>query len=180
VYVHCLYFGTEDLEQQVETDVMDKWAAEAGDIDPDKIAVGRHTAAMTFFIDLYILAEKLIDPTTADSVIDKLISFTAKGRWRLSHTLVAHIYASTTEGNPLRMLAHDWYMHDIRHSWPLDLSQGFWAALPLDFLRDLIVENARCQEAHPEMQIKDVFNNYPEIRKKGFYHQKVEQKSESS
>jgi len=34
-----LYFGTEDLEQQVETDVMDKWAAEAGDIDPDKIAV---------------------------------------------------------------------------------------------------------------------------------------------
>jgi hypothetical protein len=175
-----LYFGAEDLEQRVETDVMDEWAATAAqDIDPDKMAVGRHTAAMTFLINLYILSDKLIDPTTANLVIDKLISFTSKGRYRLSSNLVAHVYASTTEGNPLRMLARDWYMHDTRHTWPLDLPKESWTCLPADFLRDLIVENARCQQAHPEKQVKDVFSDHPVLREKEFYHQKVE-KSKAS
>jgi hypothetical protein len=85
---------------------------------------------MRRFIDLYILCEKLLDPISANSVIDKLVSFTSKQNWRLNSDLVIHIYASTADGNLLRWLACDWYMYDGTHMWPLTLPVKQWAGLP--------------------------------------------------
>ena len=53
-----------------------------------------------------------------------------------------------------------------------------WTQLPHDFLRDIIIETSRRQKAHPEKQIHRVFRDVLESRKKGFYHQKVEEKVE--
>jgi hypothetical protein len=144
----------EDLEKRIETDTSEKWAAEGDDnATTEKIVIGKYKSAVTLFINLYILSDKVLDPITANSVIDKLITFTSKARYRLNPTLVAHIYASTTESNPLRMLARDLYVHDTDRSWPLNQAQEHWAGFPLDFMRDLLVEIARCQVAHPEMKI---------------------------
>jgi hypothetical protein len=71
-------------------------------------------------------------------------------------------------------------VRDIDRSWPLTQLQENWARLPLDFMRDLLVENARCQVAHPEMKIEDVFKDRLALRSKGFYRQKVEQDPKAS
>jgi hypothetical protein len=102
-----LYFGTEDLEQRIEKAITE-CAADVDDNDtPDVITMNKHLSAMALFINLYILSDKLLDPMMANLVIDKLISFTGKARYILNSTLMVHIYASTPEGNPLRMLARD-------------------------------------------------------------------------
>jgi hypothetical protein len=52
--------------------------------------------------------------------------------------------------------------------------------MPIDFMRDLIIETTRLQEANPEKQVQHVFRDYPSSREPGFYHQKLEEKSEAS
>jgi hypothetical protein len=134
-----------------------------------------HLSAMRRFIDLYILCDKLLDPISANSVIDELVSFTSKQNWRLNSDLVIHIYVSTADGNPLCWLACDWYMHDGTHMWPLTLPVKQWAGLPRDFLCDLLVGYAHLQRVHPQGQVGHVFADHPELREKGYYHQEVDQ-----
>ena len=135
---------------------------------------------MALFIDLYILSDKLLDHISANSVIDKLVGFANRQSWTINSGLLAHIYASTTDGSPLRKLGRDWYIHDASHSWATDLSQEQWAMLPTDFTRDVIVETTRRQAAHPEEQIQRVSSDHPSSRKPGFYHRKVGEKPKAS
>jgi hypothetical protein len=181
MYVHCLYFSTQDLEERIETDAAEHWAAkEQGDLTPEEIMVEKHLTAMKMFVDLYILSDKLLDHISADSVIDQLVSFADKQTWTINSYLLAHMYASTTDGSPLRKLARHWYIHDNNYSWARNLSQGQWAGMPTDFIRDLIMETTRLQEANPEKQVQHVFRDYPSSREPGFYHQKLEEKLEAS
>ena len=175
-YVHCLYFGTDDLEAWIQTDVAKEWAAKGDRNDNATLegtAMEGHFSSMQRFIDLYILCDKLLDPILANSVIDKLVSFTSKQSWGLNSDLVIHIYASIADGNPLRWLACDWYMHDGTHMWPLTLPVKQWAGLPRDFLCDLLVGYAHLQQAHPKGQIERVFADHPDLREEGYYHQEV-------
>jgi hypothetical protein len=181
MYVHCLYFSTKDLEERIETDAAEQWAAEEhGDLTPKQILIEKHITAMEMFIDLYILSDKLLDPISANSVIDKLVSFADRSSWTINSAMLAHMYVSTTEGSPLRKLARDWYIHDNSYSWATNLSQRQWAGMPIDFMRDLIIETTRLQEANPEEQVQHVFRDYPNSREPGFYHQKLEEKLEAS
>ena len=61
-----------------------------------------------FLVDLYyLLADKLIDPTSANLAIDELISVIEKRNQYLGAPMVRFVYESTTAGSPLRMLTRD-------------------------------------------------------------------------
>lgn len=112
VYLHCEYFGAEDLVKRIETDVEEDWVAEEEASTPEDVAKSKNCSAMKVFISLYILADKLLDPITANLVIDELIAFSSKQLWTISSASVARIYTSTTNDSPLRKLARDWYIPD--------------------------------------------------------------------
>jgi hypothetical protein len=175
LYLHCLYFGTKDLERRIEADASEEWAAEEdGKATPDEIVIGKHVSAMRFFIDLYILSDNLIDPVTANLAIDRLINFVETSRTGPSVLLIVHLYASTPPDSPLRKLARDWCIHHSETSWVLNWTEEAWAALPADFSRDLIIKTFRLRKAHPDKRVDEAFRDTPASRKKGFYHQKVE------
>jgi hypothetical protein len=182
LYLHCLCFGTKDLERRIETEAKEEWAAEGDDkATLDEIVIGKHLSAMRFFINLYILSDRLLDPITANLVIDRLINFTETSRSGPSVLLIIHLYASTTADSPLRKLARDWCIHHSETSWVLNWTEEVWAELPPDFSRDLISETFRLRKAHPDKRVDEAFKDTPASRKKGFYHQKVEeQKSEGA
>lgn len=176
-----MYFGTEDLRERIETTIDEARDAEGdGSNTLDQVAISKHISATELSINLYILADKLLDPITANSVIDELITYSYKQGWTINSRIIAHIYACSIDGSQLRKLTRDWYIHDNDRSWATKMSEAEWALLPPEFTRDLIIETMRLQEAHPIKRIDQVFDDYPEGRKKGFYHQKVEQKLEAS
>jgi hypothetical protein len=92
MYVHCLYFSTKDLEERIETDAAEHEATkEQGDLTPEEIMIEKHLTAMKMFIDLYILSDKLLDPISANSVIDKLVSFADRSSWTINSAMLAHM-----------------------------------------------------------------------------------------
>jgi hypothetical protein len=146
LYLHCLCFGTKDLERRIETEAKEEWAAEGDDkATLDEIVIGKHLSAMRFFINLYILSDKLLDPITANLVIDRLINFTETSRSGPSVLLVIHLYASTTADSPLRKLARK--LKNMCHSpapalgWNAGLNQ-------LGALRYYLSMQQRCAEIY--------------------------------
>jgi hypothetical protein len=166
-----LYFGKKDLPARIESSVTEEY---------DNQESLKHTAKIWIFVDLYILADKLLDLITANFVMDELVGFSGGTGWTTNETTVAHVYASTTDGNLLSKLMRDWYMHDNDPSWSQNMSQEQWEVLPFDFLRDIVVETDRRKQAHSERRVKHNFNEGADTRKKVFYHQKMEKKSEAS
>jgi hypothetical protein len=88
-YLHCLYFDEKVfLGRKTEAHAADN----SNDNSSSSSQVGE---TMRFVLDLYILADKLLDPTTANIVMDKIIRHLEKKHWTLDHTTVVHVYAST-------------------------------------------------------------------------------------
>jgi hypothetical protein len=175
-----LYFGTKDLEGRIEATVFELYDEpdEKGSSVLEGISELKVVNMMDYFFQLYILVDELIDPVMANLVIEELISFSSKHRYKINNVIIADVYESTPDGSPLRKLVRDCNVHDSP-SWSLDLPQESWETLPHDFLRDLIVETARMQKAHPQKRVEEIFGDGKFSRPAGFYHQKVE-KSKAS
>lgn len=60
-----------------------------------------------FLVDVYVLADELIDLATANVVIDNLIDLVQEHEEHSTAT-VAHVYKFTAAGSPLRKLMCDW------------------------------------------------------------------------
>jgi hypothetical protein len=110
-------------------------------------------------------------------VIDDLNSFSSRHGLNILTSTISEAYDSTTNGNPLRRLVCDWH---ISYNWNPALSEKAWAKMSHEFLGDVILETARLQGAHPHQRVDEVFRNRTLSRPKGFYHQKVEEKSQAS
>lgn len=85
-------------------------------------------------IKLYLLADKLQDLTTANMVMDELISFAAKTGEIPKHAPTSLVYNSTASSSPLRALLSDYWVYQI----PTD-GVGHLKAndFPKDFLQDV-------------------------------------------
>jgi len=178
LYMHCLYFGTYDLGKRIDTDIAEAWNTEKDGIFSITLksnAVLKQGLTMDLYINLYILADKLLDPSTSNLVINQLIVFSRKHResCKIDPVTLAKIYDSTTDGSPLRKIVRDWL---LSNDWVMQLPQGDCANLPLELLRDLITETSRLHKAHPHHRVHEVFRDLTISRPKGFYHQKVDQK----
>jgi hypothetical protein len=101
-----------------------------------------HLETVRFLVDVYLLADKLLDPTTANVVIEELRLFVMDAPWTTDDATISHVYASTGHKNPLRKLIRDWYLFKDDQSWALDRPKSDWD-LPVEFLQDLIIEPSR-------------------------------------
>lgn len=124
-------------------------------------------------IKLYVLADKLIDPCTANLVIDTLIShFDA-----LSHlpedVFINIVYKYTPTGSPLHTLFRDWYIHELNHfAYQIDFDAKI--DLPVEFLKDVLAETGRICSGNENRKIAHVLRSKAIGRPTGHYHQKVE------
>lgn len=155
-YLHCLYFGVESLKKRMT---------------PEDDAIS--TGDAKFLTDLYILADKLLDPVTANLVIDELVTLLDNDfDDELSSAVTIHVYASTADGSPLRRLWRDHHIHEATFTWPLNAREQ---GLPYALLQDVLIETFRLESENPKGIVEDVFRNSPADRERNHYHQSIEQ-----
>lgn len=167
-YVHVVCFGVDSLKKQINTDTL----VDSGFLKVTKHLDPKQDKTATFLVDLYLLAaDKLLDPVTANLVIDMLGDYLCDGEYLFA--LTAHIYASTADGSPLRMLVRDTFIHDMCMSWAEDAQAH---GLPYELLQDFAVEifRIKCRD-DPQGSTERVFKEYLEDREQGYYHLKVDQ-----
>lgn len=131
---------------------------------------------MRFLIDVYFLADRLLDPVTANVVIDELIHF-LDNQDGLCTAAIIHICASTRDGSLLRTVLRDIYIPEYDGSWALDAqAQG----LPYEFLQDCLVEIGRLKEEEDrDAKIEEAFEMEVAERQAGHYHQVIKQETEA-
>jgi hypothetical protein len=127
MYLRCVYFGTEairvDFKDEKRTFSFGKKAKQAGPdvfelsitaIDDEKDILGDNTVddQNGTLVKLYILADKLGDPTTASMVMDELVRFHAEHDRNAIRKIVNLAYESTVHGSPLRKFLRDVYLHE--------------------------------------------------------------------
>jgi len=172
-YLHCLYFDEKVfLGRKTEAHAADNSNGNSSSSSSSQVG-----ETMRFVLDLYIIADKLLDPTTANIVMDKIIRQLAKKHWTLDHTTVGHVYASTADGSLLRNVVRDWYIQDLKKNRMGGVPKKEWG-LPHEFLQDLLIETARLINARPRESVGTTFGDLMSDRKKGYYHLKVVQKFE--
>ena len=176
-YLNCLYLGAEFMTKHRET-MRTEGYMRAEDNKANKITGGEDNVTVAFFIDLHILADKLLDPITANLVVDELIAFVGTMPSVPGADTVNSVYSRTADGSPVRCLCRDWQLHERARDWALKNPKADWN-LPLEFLHDLLIESARLQVETPSMPIREVFNQGTMTRAKGHYHRKVERKSKA-
>lgn len=105
----------------------------------DAETIGSIEDVEKFLIELYLLADKLIDPVSANLAIDELISVIEMRSGYLSAALVHFVYGSTTVDSPLRKLVRDHSMID--NATAVNKSYHFQGnEFPYDFLKDVLLE----------------------------------------
>jgi hypothetical protein len=123
-------------------------------------------------VDLYLLADKLLDPTTANMAIDKWVCMVAAKGTFPSNLMIIHVYRSTTAGSPLRRLIRDWHIHKVNLTWAEELRQ---MEHPREFMEDIIIEMVALQRDKPEGRTCNLFSRFVmDGRPKDHYHQKLE------
>ena len=132
-----------------------------------------------FLVDLYLLADKLMDTVTANMAVDKLIRMTEARGGYPGPELVSYVYRSTTVKSPLRRLFRDWYIFSISESWVDALHQN---AFPHVSLKDLVYEIYTLQRNNQGKKTRNLFapERLTSRRPKDHYHQKPDKISEEA
>jgi hypothetical protein len=127
-YLHCVYWDQVILNARMEGDVQ----------------------RYDLLIELYTLADRLLDFTTADLVIDKIISSVHEQLLLPSLEDIKLVYATTVEGSPLRRLMVDKavYSEAMRLSGPKD-------EYPHEYLQDVVGEFMALKDILPELYRPD-------------------------
>lgn len=118
-------------------------------------------------IATYVLADKLMDPTTANMVIDDIIWF---GEETLTVPTVEPInlaYDSTLPGSPLRKLIRDLYIHEALHN---SVETTMQSDPHPDFLVDFAIESNKLKWDGISRMVKTVLNHGVAAQPKGHYH----------
>jgi hypothetical protein len=187
-YLSCLYFNEDFMKRQTvehrQGDPMSdgSWEDCENEDDEDKM-IGRmlakkrgehaeHIKSVKFLIDVYILADKLLDMTSAVLVLEHLVTYVEGKRWTTDEATISRVYASTSDGSPLRKLVRDWWLFNADQSWALDRAKSDWD-MPLEFMQDLIIETSRLRRAFgPRV---DIFKSLVTTSVPHRYHHSVAQ-----
>jgi hypothetical protein len=110
----------------------------------------------TFLIDLYLLADKLIDPTTANLAIDKLIDVIGERNKYLTQRMIRVVYRSTTVDSPLRRLVRDYStIDDVVEGCNLDIHQN--GEFSPEFVKDVLLEFMAINKRNAEGIVGEVY-----------------------
>jgi hypothetical protein len=163
--------NTEDDAEKTQTTEPESDGSEESDDYVWKFADNEYQDKL--LVDLYVLADKLMDPVTANMAIDKLIRMTEARHDYPSPNLVSYVYRFTTVGSQLRRLCRDWYVFTVSESWVDTIHQDGY---PHAFLRDLLYEICNLQRDNKGKRVRNVFSaqKLADLRTTHYYHQKVE------
>ena len=143
-YLSFQYFGADYGEQKAASR---KRGESLPDDDNDQdldTQRAEYLEDLRFIIDVYLMADRSLDPSTANVLMRELATFVHVHAWFTDEAIVNYVYASTTENSPLRMFVRDWWLFSADRSWA-ERSKPDWK-LPLEFLQDLIIEMARLRK----------------------------------
>jgi len=127
-----------------------------------------------FLIDLYLLADKLIDPTTANLAIEKLIVLVEDRGMYLSKALIEFVYGATTAGSPLRRYIRD-HSFIADPSIANDVEEHQTEGFPFDLIKDILLEMFVINRNNLDGKIGDVYS-YMRLQPHD-YHQAVDKDS---
>lgn len=144
-----------DVEESETTGPDIDGGEESDDIDHCVWKFGDNDRRDKFLVDLYLLADKLLDPVTANMAIDKLIRMSEARERCPSQILVCYVYRSTAVESPLRRLFRDWYVFTVSESWVDTIHRDGY---PHAFLKDLIYEIYNLQRDNQRKRIRKVFS----------------------
>lgn len=148
-YLQCVYFGASPLEERVAAMMEDLdnpdskqtsgdedsdsrgadgdgsgASSDAAEVDSTASASdSKKELAEKFLLDLYLLAIRMIDATTANLAIDELVDL-HEFNCRISKETVAFVYYSTAKNSKLRLLYRDLHVHRMPDFWLADVTEG--------------------------------------------------------
>jgi hypothetical protein len=153
----------DDKSVAIEIDDPSPGAAEADRVDTSGVERSTWEASdfegmevEKFLIDLYLLADKLIDPVAADLMIDKLTSVLIELKDYLPGPLVGFAYASTTEASPLRRLLRDYSMIDDM-AMPTCVECYPEHKYPYEFIKDILLRHWAINRISAEERVRKVY-----------------------
>jgi len=148
--------GSDDDSSSDESDSGDESTpADSDDLDHSIMKSSR--PAQTFLIDLYLLADKLIDPTTANLVIDKLTDFIGERNEYLNSKVIRFVYRSTTVDSPLRRLVRDYSTtDDVVEGGSLNYFQH--GEFPPEFVKDVLLEFMAINKRNAEGTVHEAYS----------------------
>jgi hypothetical protein len=173
-YLHCVNFGSGSLASLVQSmteeneDIYPQGRKSSGEdstdsSDDDDDDDGSDCGDVTFLygpvekflIDLYLLADKLIDPIAANLVMDELINLVEKRDEKLTAVLVCFVCSSTTVASPLRRFIRD-YCINATFSSVADTGQLGLTNFPPDCVKDILSEVWAINKRNPDGAIRKV------------------------
>lgn len=109
-----------------------------------------------YLIDVYLLADKLIDPISANLAMDELIAVIETRCEYLGAALIRFVYKSTMEDSPLRRLVRDHSMIDNAISTS-NSEQFRNNNFPYDFVKDILLEVWAINRNNADAKIRKVY-----------------------
>jgi hypothetical protein len=140
-YVDTVRFGVGFLWKRIRSDTLvDSGFQTDEEEGTEKHLDGKEAKTAKFLVDLYLLAaEKLLDPVAANCIINVLADSLGDGgehKVKLLFAITPHVYASTANGSPLRMLVRDTFISTMYYSWAEDAQAR---GLPYELLQDFAI-----------------------------------------
>ena len=154
-YLHTVYFGLESTREQIASDgpgTATKTVSKEKDVKKAK-----------FLTDLHLLADKLRDPTTANLVIDELISVIDRSE-ELEQEIAVKVYTSAKSDSPLRRLVRDLTKEDNLEA---EMEEDEASGLPYGLLQEVTDSVSRMQVDNVDRVLKP---DHP----KGLYHRETD------
>jgi hypothetical protein len=158
-YLNCVYFGSDIIEQWADSSEVETKAKSECSTRDEKQAAG--DLIFEKLIGLYLLAERLVDLRTANTVIDEIIRARDVLRCIPTQGPITLAYASTEKGDPLRKLLRDFWTNDsttVRTHPRTDRERLRDAGFPLECLQDIAIEAL-------EMVREDDYGSYMTVQR---------------
>jgi hypothetical protein len=151
-YLNCVYFGAETIEQWA-----DELQALVGSDEPTESVEARREKELaadvlfTKLIQLYLLAERLVDLKTVNIVTSEIIRFSDAIRAIPTQISISLAYAATAVGSPLRRLLRDFWIYDGAVTSREHIRA---AGFPVECLQDIAVAMLRiAHEGNPGVDL---------------------------
>lgn len=158
-YMNCVYFGSDIVQYWVNDKLSSQPRGSASAEEMQQF----HDTIFTKFIELYVLAQKMIDFQTANMVIDEIIRFreTAKVVPVPMQAAISLAYKFTVKNDPLRRLLRDCWVCDPRKT---DREVLLADDFPVECLQDIAVASltsideylSRRWQLHPFTSIREL------------------------
>ncbi|KAK4901531.1 hypothetical protein LTR27_001303 [Elasticomyces elasticus] len=129
----------------------------------------RDTDDIASIFDLYILAEKLGDPASANTIIDAIITASDEEDFIPPLSCVSYAWKKTVPGSNLRKLLMDYYLHEVNEEFlatakaeSIDIKEFLFEVLR-SFVKDRVGATA-------EATVKATFGKLISERPECYYH----------